>query len=96
MGNYRLSGQTDADLVSIHQWGVQNHGESRADDYFFSLIDQLQKVADDPLLYPKVDRLREGYRRCAFRNRDSIYYQIAGDTVEIMTIIGQQDTGGRL
>ncbi len=91
MGTYRLSEQADADLVRIHQWGVRHHGEAQADAWFFGLIDQFQAIADYPLSYPRVDELREGYRRCVFNKRDSIYFRIVGATVEIMTIIGKQD-----
>lgn len=90
MGSYRLSEQADADLIRIHHWGVRNHGEAQADAYFFQLIDRFQEIADDPLLYPAVDDIREGYRRSVC-GRDSIYYRIVGETVEIMAIIGQQD-----
>jgi len=42
-------------------------------------------------LYQAVDDIRAGYRRsvCGI---DSIYYRVDGDTVEIMNILGRQDT----
>jgi toxin ParE1/3/4 len=43
------------------------------------------------LLYPAVDDLRKGYRR-SICGVDSIYYRVHGDTVEIMSILGRQNT----
>jgi len=42
-------------------------------------------------LFAAVDYIRVGYRRspCGV---DSIYYRIVNNSVEIMNIIGQQDT----
>ena len=57
---------------------------------FFQLIERFDKLAEQPLLYPTVDDIREGYRRSVC-GTDSIYYRIEGQTVEIMAVIGQQD-----
>ncbi len=54
------------------------------------MTEKFQQIADDPLLYPAVDDIREGYRRSVF-DRDSIYYRIDGEEVEIVAIIGHQD-----
>jgi len=90
MGSYRLTEEAEADLIRIHQWGVRTHGEAQADAYFFQLIERFDKLAEQPLLYPAVDDIREGYRRSVC-GTDSIYYRIEGQTVEIMAVIGQQD-----
>ena len=90
MGSYRLAAQADADLTRIYQWGVRAHGKEKADAYFFQLLDRFQQIANEPLLYPAVDHIRAGYRR-SVHGRDSVYYRIIGDTVEIMAIIGRQD-----
>ena len=90
MGNYRLTEEAEADLIRIHQWGVRTHGEAQADAYFFQLIERFDKLSEQPLLYPAVDDIREGYRRSVC-GTDSIYYCIEGQTVEIMAVIGQQD-----
>jgi len=57
---------------------------------FFQLIERFDKLAEQPLLYPAVDDIREGYRRSVC-GTDSIYYRIEGQIVEIMALIGQQD-----
>ena len=90
MGGYRLTAQADSDLIRIHQWGVRTHGEAQADAYFLRMIERFQQIADDPLLYPAVNDIRDGYRRSVC-GRDSIYYRIDNDEVEIVAIIGRQD-----
>ena len=91
MGSYRLSAQAETDLIRIHQWGIQRFGEEQGDLYYFKLIDQCELIAATPLLYPTADDTRQGYRRCVC-GVDTIYYRIIQDTVEIMAIIGRQDT----
>lgn len=90
MATFRLSPDAEADLIRIHQWGIRNHGEDRADRYFWKLIDCFENIALNPMQYQAVDEIRVGYRRCVC-GRESTYYRVAGDTVEIMAIIGQQD-----
>lgn len=91
MGSYRLTEEAEADLIRIHQWGVRTHGEPQADAYYFQFFERFAQLAEQPLLYPIVDDIRKGYRRSVC-GTDSIYYRIEGEMVEIMTIIGQQDT----
>lgn len=47
-------------------------------------------LADQPLLYPAVDHLREGYRRsvCGVH---SIFYRIDGKNVKIIRVLKNQD-----
>ncbi len=90
MESYRLTDEAEADLIRIHQWGVRNHGEAQADRYYNAFFERFEQLAKQPLLYPVVDNIRKGYRRCVC-GADSIYYRINGETVEIMAIIGQQD-----
>ena len=93
MGSYRLTAQADSDLIRIHQWGVRMHGEAQADAYFHGIMDRFQQIADNPLLYPTVDDIRKGYRRSMF-GRDSIYFRVDDDEIEIVAIIGCQDLKG--
>jgi toxin ParE1/3/4 len=92
MGNYRLTEDAQADLIRIYRRGLRDHGEVQADTYYNAFFDRFEQLAEQPLMYPAVDEIRAGYRRsvCGI---DSIYYQIQGEVVEIMAIIGQQDTG---
>lgn len=91
MGIYRLSKEAEADLIRIHQWGVRNHGEARADQYFAAFFDHFEQLAELPLLHP-VSEIREGYRRSVC-GKDSVFYRIDSGTIEIMAVIGRQDFG---
>ena len=95
MGTYKLSSEAQNDLIRIHQRGLREFGETQADKYFYELIRRFEKIADNPLLYPAVEDIREHYRRSVC-GVDSIYYRIADEGIEIMAIIGRQDAEGWL
>ncbi len=90
MANYSLTADAKADLRRIYREGLDKWGEAQADEYYNAFFDRFEKLCEQPLLYPAVDEIREGYRRsvCGI---DSIYYRINGDSVEIMRILGRQD-----
>jgi len=90
MASYRLSPNTKDDLERIWFYGLETWGPEAADRYIENLFDKFQDIADQPRLYQAVDEIRKGYRRCVSGN-DSIFYRIAGDDVEIMAVIGQQN-----
>ncbi|MDZ4057525.1 type II toxin-antitoxin system RelE/ParE family toxin [Methylicorpusculum sp.] len=91
MGSYKLSKKARADLKRIWLYGVKTHGNQRADQYHQGMLDRFAHIAEQPYLYQAVDSIRAGYRRSVY-GTDSIYYRINGGTVEIMTILGHQDT----
>ena len=95
MASYRISEDAKADLRRIYRHGVREYGEALADKYYDTLIDRFAELAKQPKLYQAVDDIREGYRRSVC-GVDSIYYRVAGDTVEIMCILAQQDVDGRI
>ena len=91
MGNYRLTPDAEDDLWRIYNYGLERWGEAQADRYYYNFIEQFEKIAQQPLLYQAADHIRAGYRRCIC-GADTIYDRINGDIVEIMNIIGRQDT----
>ena len=91
MIKYRLTEEAKEDLRRIYVYGYKEFGESLADEYFHSFFEAFIKIAKSPLIYQSVDNIRLGYRRCPHRS-DVIYYRINQDTIEIMAIIGGQDT----
>ncbi len=91
MGNYRISEDAKEDLKRIYKRGLREYGEAKADKYYLAFFDRFERLAEQPLLYQAVDHIRKGYRRSVC-GVDSIYYRIEGDTVEIMNILGGQDT----
>ena len=94
---YRLSHEARMDLARIYWHGVTEFGEHQAERYYHALIARFEKISRAPLVYPAVDDIREGYRRsvCCV---DSIYYCVnAQDNyVEIMRVLGRQDTADNL
>ncbi len=95
MGNYRLAKAANDDLRRIYVYGFEKWGEAAADEYYNALFDRFEGIAKQPYLYPSVDFIRVGYRRSVC-GVDSTYYRIEKDTVEIMAILGSQDTGTAL
>jgi toxin ParE1/3/4 len=92
---YKLNEQAKADLVRIYQWGVLQYGIEKADAYFAALFEAFEAIAIAPLAYPSVAYIRAGYRRCVC-GVDNIYYRITDEAVEIMAVLGRQDTGNFL
>jgi len=70
-------------------------GEKQAEKYFWQLISHLEKVRENPLLYPPVDHIRAGYRRsvCGVH---SVYYRVEDETALVMAILRSQDAAARL
>jgi toxin ParE1/3/4 len=91
MSKYRLTDEAKEDLRRIYEYGYEEFGEEQADEYFYSFFEAFLKIAESPLIYQSVDNIRSDYRRCPHRS-DVIYYRINKSTIEIMAIIGGQDT----
>lgn len=95
MANYRISKDAKDDLKRIYRRGLLEYGEVQADQYFNAFFERFEQLAEQPYLYQSVDDIRVGYRRSVC-GVDSIYYRVDGDTVEIMSILAQQDVSLRL
>ncbi len=90
--NYSLTDAAKGDLREIYRYGFFQFGEAKADQVYDALFETFGKIARQPLLYQAVTHIHEDYRRCVHGSH-SVYYRLTDDTVEIMRIIGQQDTG---
>lgn len=91
MAKYRISNQAREDLIRIHQYGVIKFGEVQADKYFNKFFEFFEIIAENPTSFESVDFIKPGYRRCVC-GVDSIFYRIEDNMIEIMAIIGRQDT----
>lgn len=91
MNGYKLSRHAKEDLKRIYFYGFKNYGEQSADIYYHAFFEAFEKIAKAPDLYPAVDHIRKGYRRCPC-GADTVYYRVQDDIVEIMAIIGGQNT----
>ena len=90
MAEYRLSNEAKADLIRIHQYGIERFGMAQADKYYNTFFKYFDIIAQQPYSFETADNIRNGYRRCACGS-DSIYYRINNNIVEIMAIVGRQD-----
>lgn len=90
MANYKLSPNAAVDVERIWLFGLEQWGETQADKYINELYQKFSYILANPYHYPVVDEISNKYHRCAF-GRDSIYYRITNNDIEIMAIIGQQD-----
>ena len=95
MANYKLSPEAADDLSRIWRYGARKFGVKQADIYYQTFFDHFEIIANDPYLFPSVDYIQKGYRRCV-SGVDSIYYRINNETIEIMSIIGRQDIAEKL
>ncbi len=91
MAKYKLSNEAKDDLIRIHQYGVKKFGMEQADKYFNIFFEYFDIIAERPFSFESVDFLKKGYRRCVCGS-DSIYYKINNNKVEIMAIVGKQDS----
>jgi toxin ParE1/3/4 len=90
VGRYRLSKTAEEDLVGIALFGDEHFGIVQSNRYRDQLKRRFTALAEQPLQYPAVDHLREGYRRsvCGVH---SIFFRIDGKVVEIVRILKNQD-----
>ena len=95
MATYKITPEAENDLYRIWFYGLQKFGLSQTDKYFDAFFDRFEEIAKSPYLYPSADDIRKGYRK-SICGVDTIYYRIENDTVEIMNIIGRQDTENAL
>lgn len=91
MAIYWLSKAAEQDLDRILDHGIDEFGVDQAVRYFDALEKRFDDIAENPLLYPPVDHIREGYRRsvCGVH---SIYFRLHGDSVEIVRLINRENT----
>ncbi len=90
MEAYKLTEDAKNDLYRIWLYGLNKFGQTQADKYFQEFIVQFKVIGKEPLLFPVVDEIRTGYRRCVCGS-DTIYFRIQKEYVEITAIIGSQD-----
>jgi toxin ParE1/3/4 len=89
--NYFLAREAKEDLWRIYEFGVYKFGVTQADKYFNMMHDCFDKIASNPYMFPEVIRYKSSYRFCVC-GVDTIYYKINNDEIEIITIIGRQDS----
>lgn len=87
----KISASADHDLDAIYEYGFKHWGEEQADIYYDGLINHFDQLCENPFIYATVDDIRAGYRR-SICGVHSVYYRVTQDEVEVMAIIGRQNT----
>lgn len=91
MADYRLSATADDDLHRLYIYGVLNFGLEQTECYTAGLIEHFGTLSSAPLLYRAVDEIRTGYRRSVY-HAHSVYYQVDDDEIEIVRVLGRENT----
>jgi toxin ParE1/3/4 len=91
MGSYKLSNAADEDFENIFDYGIDTFGFDQAIVYQTGMKMRLDELAQNPLRYTAVDHIKKGYRRSVYGSH-SIYYRIEKKGVEIVRILGRQDS----
>ncbi len=91
MYDYFLTREAKEDMWRIYEFGVYRFGETQAGKYLMMLHDCFDKIASNPFMFPVVLNYKnaERYFVCGV---DTIYYNINELNIEIITIIGRQDS----
>ncbi len=89
MYKYHLSYEAEEDIVRIFEYGLGRFGLQQANKYYDMLFECFNKIASNPFMFPVVTKYRDIDRFCVC-GVDTIYFNIKGDEIEIITIIGRQ------
>lgn len=90
MYKYHLSYEAEEDIVRIFEYGLGRFGLQQANKYYDMLFECFNKIASNPFMFPVVTKYKD-VERFSVCGVDTIYYNIKGDEIEIITIIGRQD-----
>lgn len=90
MYNYHLSFEAEEDIVRIFEYGLGRFGLQQANKYYDMLFECFSKIASNPFMFPVVAKYKDIDRFCVC-GVDTIYFNIIGNEVEIITIIGRQN-----
>jgi toxin ParE1/3/4 len=84
---YQLTNAADEDLSELYTYSFLEFGELRADAYFESLEDCLQRLTENPQLGMNVNGLRRNYYRFVHQ-RHSVYYKKSRSGILVVRILG--------
>ena len=89
MYSYKLSIEAEEDVVRIFEYGIGQFGVFQAAKYYDMLFECFNKIALNPLMFPR-DLNHVDVERYCVCGADTIYFNINNDIVEIVTIVGRQ------
>ena len=90
MYSYKLSIEAEGDIIRIFEYGMGRFGVLQAAKYYEMMYDCFNKITLNLFMFPVNTNYRNIDRFCIC-GVDTIYYNIKGDEIEIITIIGRQD-----
>jgi toxin ParE1/3/4 len=91
MYNYKLSFEAEECIIRIFEYGLGQFGVLQAAKYYDMLYECFDKIASNPFMFPVVLNYKNAERYCVC-GVDTIYYNINELDIEIITIIGRQDS----
>lgn len=90
MFSYFLTIEAEDDIIRIFEYGIGQFGLNQVQKYYDNLFDTFEVIASNPYMFPVVDNYKNVERFCVC-GVDTIYFNIKGNEIEIVTIIGRQD-----
>lgn len=90
MYSYKLSIEAEGDIIRIFEYGMGQFGVLQAAKYYEMLYECFNKIALNPFMFPANTNYKKIDRYCVC-GVDTIYFNINGNEIEIITIIGRQD-----
>lgn len=78
-----------ADLLEIWNRTVETWGEAQADAYLDDIGCAIETLAEFPKMGVDCSWLRNGYRRLSV-NHHLVFYQVVGDTIEIIRVLHER------
>jgi toxin ParE1/3/4 len=90
MFSYFLTIEAEDDIIRIFEYGLGQFGPNQAKKYYDNLFDTFKVIASNLYMFPVVDNYKNVVRFCLC-GVDTIYFNIIGNEIEIVTIIGRQN-----
>lgn len=90
MYHYKLSLEAEDDIIRIFEYGLRQFGVLQAVKYYDMLFECFNKIASNPFMFPVNTNYKKIDRYCVC-GVDTIYYNIKGVQIDIVTIIGRQN-----
>ena len=90
MYNLHLTIDAEEDIERIYEYGLGRFGLQQANKYYDMLFECFDKIASNPFLFPVVINYEDVERYCVC-GVNTIFYNVDGYEIEIVTIVGRQD-----
>ncbi|MEZ4458159.1 MAG: type II toxin-antitoxin system RelE/ParE family toxin [bacterium] len=89
MNELLFSSAARSDLQAIAEYGERVFGAAQSESYRELLRAKFEQIAENPLLFPRVDEIRAGYRRAVVGSH-SVFFRIEDQQIQIVRILRGQ------